>query len=379
MTVSDESKLESSKERCEEFEEKAEEAKGSDFRESAKLYLRAAGNAKNVEELEEREKVAESWRERRETLEKKARVMMARANLQGDEDSGEEDDGSKDPILDPGSSGSKDSEFFQDPPEKSFSDVGGLDELKEMLRSQVLKPLENPDFYEQQGVGINNGVLLYGPPGTGKTHISESLAGEIGYKYAGISASDLVSKFVGEAPQNVAELFDEALEAEPCVIFLDEIDALASKRGGQRETRSERQMVNELLESMQSIQGSEILVIAATNTVDDLDGALKRSGRFNEKFFVGPPDRDARRDIFQVHLKEREVDWDSIDWNELLEWSEGFSGADVQEVVRKAARYSAEDSTEKGKLVPIRYRHLLQAVKETEASLKHWDGEQSPG
>jgi transitional endoplasmic reticulum ATPase len=379
MTVSDKSKLESSKERCEEFEDKAEEAEDSDFRESAKLYLRAAGNAKNVEELEEREKVAESWRERRQTLEKKARVMMARANLRSDEDSPEGNNSSKDPRLDPKSSSSDEPDFFQDPPEKSFSDVGGLDELKEVLRSQVLKPLENPEFYEQQGVGINNGVLLYGPPGTGKTYISKSLAGEIGYKYAGISASDLVSKFVGEAPQNVAELFDEALEAEPCVIFLDEIDALASKRGGQRETRSERQMVNELLEGMQSVQGSEVLVIAATNTVDDLDGALKRSGRFNETFFVGPPDRDARREIFQVHLNEREVDWEAIEWGELLEWSEGFSGADIGEVVRKAARYSAEESTEKDQLVPIKYRHLLEAVKKTEASLKHWDGESRPG
>lgn len=371
MTVSDDSKLERKIEQCKEYEKKAGKALPDEPKKTAELFLKAASTAEDVAELDDRDVIAERWRERSETLEDRAENILDRVE-NGDYSADEDTDSDGDAAR-------KETDFFGDPPEKDLSDVGGLDELKQMLRSQVVKPLENPEFYEQQGVGINNGVLLYGPPGTGKTHISESLAGELGFNYAGISASDIVSKFVGEAPQNVAELFEEALSAEPCVVFLDEIDALAGERGGHRETRSERQMVNELLEGMQRVQDSKVLVIAATNTIDDLDGALKRSGRFNEKYFVGPPDQDAHREILDVHLEGREVDWDSIDWNELLEWSEGFSGADVQEVVRKAARYSAEESTEKGKLVPINYRHLLQAVKETEASLKYWDSEQSPG
>ena len=372
MTVSNDSKLERKKEQCEEYEEKASEALPDEPKKTAEMFLKAASTAKDVAELEDRELISERWRERGQTLEERAENILNQV----------EDDNSP-TGADTGSDGSElvdqETEFFGNPPEKDLDDVGGLDELKQVLRRQVIEPLENPEFYEKQGVGINNGILLYGPPGTGKTHISEALAGELGFNYAGIQSSEIVSKYVGEAPQNVSQLFEEALSAEPCIVFLDEIDALAGERGAHRETRSERQMVNELLDGMQTVQGSQVLVIAATNTIDDIDGALKRSGRFNEKFFVGPPGRDARREIFETHLEKREVEWGSIDWQELLEWSEGFSGADIEEVVRKAARYSAEDSTEKDRLVPVNYRHLLEAVKGTEASLKHWDREQSSG
>lgn len=251
MTVSDDSKLERKKEQCKEYEEQGSEALPDEPKKTAELFLKAASTAKDVAELEDREMISERWEERGETLEERAEKILDQVERGGSPRGGDTDSGGDQDL--------RDTDFFGEPPEKDLGDVGGLDDLKEVLRSQVIDPLENPEFYEKQGVGINNGILLYGPPGTGKTHISESLAGELGFNYAGIRASEIVSKFVGEAPQNVSKLFDEALSAEPCVVFLDEIDALAGERGGYRETRSERQMVNELLEGMQTVQGSEVL------------------------------------------------------------------------------------------------------------------------
>lgn len=268
----------------------------------------------------------------------------------------------------------EDSEFFQTPPDLSLSDVGGMAELQETLRENVQKPLENPKFYEQQGVGIQNGILFYGPPGTGKSYLAECFAGELGYRYAEIKASEISSKWVGEAPKNIKQLFEEA--REPCVVFLDEVDALATDRGGGPEkTNSERQIVTELLQQMQAIQGSDILVIAATNKPEDLDAAITRSQRFNTKFHVGPPDAEARQEILKVQLEDedRAVDWESMNWRKLIEWSQGFSAADLADVVQQAARESASESTDHGSLVPVQYRHVLAAMKQQQASLKDYN------
>lgn len=267
-------------------------------------------------------------------------------------------------------------EFFESPPSLDLSDVGGMSDLKQRLRSVVRKPLENPEFYEKQEAGIENGVLLYGPPGTGKTYLAKCFAGELGYPFAEIHANDIESKWVGEAPQNVEELFQEARSCEPCVLFIDEIDALATDRStGPQSTKSQRQVVNTLLDTMQSVQDSEVLVIATTNRLGDLDGAIIRSKRFNEKFRVGPPDAEAREQILRVQLDDgdREVDWDSINWSRLVDWSQEFSAADLTLVVEQAARLSADESTDRGELVPVQYHHLLKKVKETEASLKYWN------
>jgi transitional endoplasmic reticulum ATPase len=197
------------------------------------------------------------------------------------------------------------SEYFSAPADTDLSDVGGMDELKRQLRQDVQKPLEHPEYYRKQGVGIENGILLYGPPGVGKSHVAKCFAGELGYSYAEIHASDVASKWVSEAPKNIQRLFDEARERQPCVIFLDEIDALATGRdSGPRKTNTERQVVTELLQQMQSVQGSEILVIGGTNKPEELDGALLRSGRFNEKFHIPPPDSESRKAILRVQLED---------------------------------------------------------------------------
>lgn len=265
-----------------------------------------------------------------------------------------------------------DSKYFDGPPSTDLSDVGGMEKVKEQLREKVQLPLEHPEFYERQGAGIVNGVLFYGPPGTGKSWLAQCFAGELGWNFAEIHSSSVVSKYVGEAAKNINELFQEAKRLQPCVLFLDELDALASDRTqGPQKTNSERQMVNELLQQMQDVQDSEVLVIAATNKREGLDSAVTRSQRFNEKFHVGAPDRKARKQILEVQLESdgREVGWDSMDWPKLLDWSQGFSAADLKDVVDSAARKSASESTDRGELVPVGYRHVLEAMKEKEPSL----------
>jgi len=266
-------------------------------------------------------------------------------------------------------------EFLRDPPDKDLEDVGGMSDVKQALQENVQKPLENPKFYEQQAAGIQNGILFYGPPGTGKSHLAECFAGELGYRYTEIKASEISSKWVGEAPKKIRQLFEEAREHEPCVVFLDELDALATDRSsGPEKTNSERQVVTELLQQMQAIQGSDILVIGATNKLADLDSAITRSQRFNTEFHVGPPDEEARKDILKVQLEaeDRVVDWESMNWSKLVEWSQGFSAADLADVVQQAARESASESTDHGRLVPVQYRHVLEAMKGQQASLKDY-------
>ena len=317
--------------------------------------------------------VASAHRSQAETMRSNAHRMMQRLDLVPKSGGSEQSEPGENVELGEPSG----SEYFSAPADTDLSDVGGMDELKRQLRQDVQKPLEHPEYYRKQGVGIENGILLYGPPGVGKSHLAKCFAGELGYSYAEVHASDIASKWVGEAPKNLKQLFDEARKNQPCVIFLDEIDAIATGRdGGPRKTNTERQVVTELLQQMQSVQGSKILVIGGTNKPEEFDGALLRSGRFNEKFRIPPPDSKARKDILRVQLKDggRSVDRKGIDWSKLVEWSQGFSAADLEHVVRKAARMSADESTDRGELVPIQYRHLLEAITRTEASLKYWNG-----
>jgi transitional endoplasmic reticulum ATPase len=317
--------------------------------------------------------VALAHRSRAESMRSNAHRVVQRLDLVPESGGSEQSEPGEDVELGESSG----SEHFSAPADMDLSDVGGMDELKRRLQQDVQKPLEHPEYYERQGVGIENGILLYGPPGVGKSHLAKCFAGELGYNYAEIHASDVASKWVGEAPKNLKRLFDEARNNQPCVIFLDEIDALATGRdSGPQKTNTERQIVTELLQQMQSVQGSDILVIGGTNKPEELDGALLRSGRFNEKFRIPPPDSNARKEILRVQLDDesRSVDWDSIDWSKLVDWSQGFSAADLEHVVRKAARMSADESTDCGELVPVRHRHLLEAITRTEASLKYWNG-----
>ena len=365
--------LELLEEQCDTHRQNAQRCIRSEPRQAVYHFSRAANIHERLAAELDSDHVALAHRSRAESMRSNAHRVVQRLDLVPESGGSEQSEPGEDVELGESSG----SEYFSAPADMDLSDVGGMDELKRRLQQDVQKPLEHPEYYERQGVGIENGILLYGPPGVGKSHLAKCFAGGLGYNYAEIHAPDVASKWVSEAPKNLKRLFDEARNNQPCVIFLDEIDALATGRdSGPQKTNTERQIVTELLQQMQSVQGSDILVIGGTNKPEELDGALLRSGRFNEKFRIPPPDSNARKEILRVQLDDesRSVDWDSIDWSKLVDWSQGFSAADLEQVVRKAARMSADESTDCGELVPVRYRHLLEAITRTEASLKYWNG-----
>jgi len=267
------------------------------------------------------------------------------------------------------------SAFLEEPPDLDFEDVGGMTELKETLVEKVVDPLERPDLYEEYDLGVVNGVLLYGPPGTGKTYITRALAGKLGYNFVEVSPSDLTSSLVGEASDNVADLFDVARDNQPCLVFVDEIDAIAADRsGGAQKSQSERQMVNQFLTEMNDVQGEDVVVFAATNLLDSVDDAIKRSGRFDERIEVPPPDGSARVAILRVHLRNRPVLTESIDWAAIEDLTEGYSASDVELVAANAARRALQEARESGDIQPVSQSHLESAVAETESSLTDWQG-----
>ena len=383
--MTSEEALEILEDRCQEHKTKAHRKLRSNPKESVFHFSKAADIHERLANEAGSGQVAEAHHSQADNMQSNARRLMEKLGRvqssndgrgPGRDEGDSKKTGSESRTSHGSADASTDSRYFESAPARALDDVGGMDDLKQRLTDDIKLPLQNPKYFQKQSAGIENGVLLYGPPGTGKSYLAECFAGEIGFRYASINASDVVSKYVGEAAQNINQLFEEAKQNEPCVIFLDEIDAIASDRSdGVEKTNSERQMVNELLQHMQDVQDSQVLVIAATNKPDELDEALTRSQRFNQKFHVGPPSPEARKQILKVQLDEdgREVDYDHINWQKLVDWSEGFSAADLAKVVEDAARQSARESSEQDQLVPVHYRHLLEAMKRTEASLKYYD------
>jgi SpoVK/Ycf46/Vps4 family AAA+-type ATPase len=231
---------------------------------------------------------------------------------------------------------SSERKFVKQPPDMDFGDVAGMEPLKRDLDERVIDPLRNPEFYEEYGLGVENGILFYGPPGTGKTHMAKALAGELGVNHIEAKAGDLVSKWIGEGAQNVQQMFDEARANQPCLIFIDEIDALATDRGT-HQSKSERQMVNQFLEELTQLNddNDNVIVIGATNRIDDLDSAMLRTGRFTEKIEVPPPDAEARVQIFQHHLS---APCERLRWDRIAEQTEGFVASDMESVAERVAR-----------------------------------------
>lgn len=325
--------------------QQAEEADGDEARElyrrSSTLYRKAAEKADNRVKADALHQLSKQLRDEASSVQDEGVSVPDRAGEEGSEVS-----------------------YFSEPPDLEFLDVGGMDELKQVLRRQVIHQFQDSGFREDLGVSPTNGLLLYGPPGTGKTYVSKALAGELGFRWAEVDTADLVSKYVGEAAKNVQELFDQAKRKQPCVIFLDEIDAVAGDRGSGGKTDSEQQMVNQLLKSLERIQGEDILVLAATNRVEAVDAAIRRSGRFDEKIHVPLPDKQARYEILKVHLRDREHRVSSTEVEQLAAITSDCSASDLQMVVEQAAQKAHIDSLEDDCLQPITYKHLVSSTSE---------------
>ena len=228
---------------------------------------------------------------------------------------------------------------------KTFDDVAGADEEKAEL-SEIVDFLKAPKKYLEIGARIPKGVLLVGPPGTGKTLLAKAVAGEAGVPFFSISGSDFVELYVGVGASRVRDLFDQAKKSSPCIVFIDEIDAVGRHRGsgigGGHDERE--QTLNQLLVEMDGFgQYSGVIVMAATNRVDTLDPALLRAGRFDRQIYVGKPDQNGREEILKVHARGKKFD-DDVNFTDIAKSTVGFTGADIENLLNEAALLAARQN-----------------------------------
>jgi len=225
-------------------------------------------------------------------------------------------------------------------PKLRFSDVAGLDDVKENIKESVVYPFKYPDEYKYYGVRPGGGILLYGPPGCGKTMLGAAAAGECDAVFVNLKVSDIKDKYVGESEKNIREVFDLARQHERAILFFDEIDALAGERSGMREGH-ERSLVSEFLAQMDGLEskdtGRRFLVLATTNRPWDVDIALRRSGRFDTTIFIPHPDFEARKQILKMTLKNKPVS-QSVSLDELAHRTEGYASADIVIICERAAK-----------------------------------------
>jgi SpoVK/Ycf46/Vps4 family AAA+-type ATPase len=255
-------------------------------------------------------------------------------------------------------------------PTVTFKDLGGLEELKEQIRMNIIYPFQNPQLFRAYGKKIGGGILLYGPPGCGKTHIARATAGECNAYFVSINIHDILDMYIGQSERNLHEIFETARAKAPAIIFIDEIDAIGGSR--QMSQTATRALTNQLLSELDGIhaENHEILVIGATNTPWFVDSALRRPGRFDRVLFVAPPDLQSRIEILQIHLRDRPIE--EIDFVKVAKKMEKFSGADIKGVCDLATEEAIKDAMKTGQLRKITTKDLLEAVKKVKPSTLEW-------
>jgi len=260
-------------------------------------------------------------------------------------------------------------------PDVNWDDVGGLDELKDELREAVEWPVKHKEAYDYVDVEAPKGVLLHGPPGTGKTLIAKALAKMTESNFISIKGPELLSKWVGESEKGVREIFRKARQAAPCIIFLDEVDALVPKRGsGSSDSHVTENIVSQILTEIDGLEElHNVLIIGATNRLDIVDEALLRPGRFDRIIEVGNPDSKGRKHIFEIHTKKKPLAND-VNIKKLVEITDGFSGAEIAAIANRAAlvalkRYVAGKS-QNIKEIKITQQDLIDAVDKVKPQKK---------
>jgi len=252
-----------------------------------------------------------------------------------------------------------------------LEDVGGMTAVKERLELAFLGPLRNPELRKMYGKSLRGGLMLYGPPGCGKTFLARAIAGEMAAKFLSLSIVDVLDMWLGTSERNLHELFQAARRHAPCVLFLDEVDALGHKRS-QLNTSAMRTLGNQLLAELDGMEGDNegVFVLAATNAPWDVDPALRRPGRLDRMVLVLPPDPPARATILQYHLRGRPIA--NIDLEQLVRRTEHFSGADLAHLCETAAEYAMADSIRRGEVRMIGQQDFNLALKEVRASTGPW-------
>ncbi|TLX98855.1 MAG: AAA family ATPase, partial [Thaumarchaeota archaeon] len=269
-------------------------------------------------------------------------------------------------------------EVYLETPDVKWSEIGGLEGVKKELQEAVEWPLKYPELYKTIGYNMPKGILLHGPSGTGKTLLAKAVATESEANFISVRGPELLSKWVGESERGVREVFRRARQASPCIIFFDEVDALAPTRGMGGDSMVTERVVSQLLtelDGIQSLQG--VVVLAATNRIDIVDSALLRAGRFDKVVIIPMPDKEARREVLKIHMKGKPIAKD-VDVDTLVEITEGFSGADIAAIVNTAvslvlqeflSRYpKPEEAKKHAEEAIVTPEHFQRAVKKVRSS-----------
>ncbi|MEU4508605.1 AAA family ATPase [Nonomuraea wenchangensis] len=245
----------------------------------------------------------------------------------------------------------------------TFADVAGMDAVKESLRVKLLLPLQQPELFAAYGKRAGGGVLLYGPPGAGKTHLARAAAGELGAAFINVGLADILDMYIGSSERNLRATFDLARRNRPCVLFFDEVDALAARRSDARNTHN-RQIVNQFLAELDGVDQNAnegVLVLAATNAPWYIDVAFRRPGRFDQLVFVPPPDAGARAAILRILCRDKPVA--ELDFDAVARATEHMVGADLKGVVDRAVEVKLHESMRAGHPIPMTTMDLLAAAK----------------
>ncbi|MBO8179136.1 MAG: CDC48 family AAA ATPase [Archaeoglobus sp.] len=257
-------------------------------------------------------------------------------------------------------------EVFVEIPKVTWDDVGGLKDVKREIIEAVEWPLKFPEKFRKFGIKPPKGVLLFGPPGTGKTLIAKAVANESEANFISIKGGQILSKWLGESEKAVRKIFRKARQVAPCIIFFDEIDAIAQMRGIDEGSRAVERVLNQLLTEMDGLEELHgVVVIGATNRPDILDPALLRPGRFDRLVYVRPPDKRSRLAIFKIHTRDMPLS-DDVDLEELAELTEGYVGADIEAICREAVMLAIRENINAEK---VEMRHFLEALKKIKPSV----------
>ena len=255
-------------------------------------------------------------------------------------------------------------EVLVEKPNVKWADIGGLENMKQELKEVVEWPMKYSDSFRRMGIRAPQGVLLYGPPGTGKTLLAKAVANETDANFILVKGPELISMWVGESEKGIRKIFEKARQAAPTIIFFDEIDSIASRRGlEQGGARTTERMVNQILTEMDGLEElNDVVVMAATNRPDILDSALLRPGRFDRMLFVTVPDKKSREEIFKVHTKGMPVSKD-VKLSILAEKTKNYTGADIQAICREAAMLALRDDLNTKEISMSYFEKAMEKVR----------------